>query len=75
MSQAVSVLCLGFPRPWEAEGLVRLLVRSWPEPRAPQGHLASPTCDLIRINYHSQGTPSLKAVLFSWQLGSVSGEQ
>ena len=47
---------------------------SWLEPSLPMGHLASPTCVLIRINYHSQGTPSLKAVLFSWQLCSVCGE-
>lgn len=76
MSQAFSFLCLGFPKAVGGpKGLVRLLVKKLAGARAPQGHLASPTCVLTRINYHSQGTPSLKAVLFSWQLASVSGEQ
>lgn len=34
----------------------------WPDssPALPWGHLASPTCVLIRINYHSQGAPPSK---------------
>lgn len=42
MSKAISVPRLG-----------------WPDclPALPVGHLASPTCVLIRINYQCQGTP------------------
>lgn len=75
MSIAIPVPRLG---PLKAEGAQEAwsscLSGSWPKPGLPTGHLASPTCVLIRINYHSQGNPLLEAGLFSWQFCSVSGK-
>lgn len=69
MSKAIPVPFLGSLKAEGAqEAWSGCLSGSWPKLDLPTGHLASPTCVLIRINYHSQENPFLKAGLFSWQL-------
>lgn len=50
MSKAVSIACLGFPK---AEGGPEAwrdcMSESWLEPGLPTGHVACPTCVLVRI--------------------------